>query len=42
MLKMWSGGTPEQVSVIGLMMMGLVLVFRWVQLVLIKKRISTL
>ena len=42
MLKMWTGGKPEEVSVIGLMMLILVLVFRWVQLKVIKKRISTL
>jgi iron(III) transport system permease protein len=42
MLKMWTAGKPEQVSVIGLLMLVLVLVFRWVQLSFIKKRISTL
>ncbi len=42
MLKMWVGGRPEEVSVIGLVMLVLVLVFRWVQLKFIKKRISTL
>ncbi len=42
MLRMWSGGKPEQVSVIGLFMLVLVLVFRWIQLSLIKRRISTL
>ncbi|MEN9763069.1 MAG: hypothetical protein RI906_2895 [Pseudomonadota bacterium] len=42
MLKMWSGGKPEEVSVIGLFMMVLVLVFRWLQTVLIRRRISTL
>jgi iron(III) transport system permease protein len=42
MLRMWSGGKPEEVSVIGLMMLALVLLFRWVQLRLIKRRISTL
>lgn len=42
MLRMWTGGNPEEVSVIGLMMLVLVLVFRWVQLRLIRKRISTL
>ncbi len=42
MLKMWTAGKPEEVSVIGLMMLVLVLVFRWVQLRFIKKRISTL
>ena len=40
MLKMWSGGKPEEVSVIALFMLGLVLVFRWVQLNVVNKRIS--
>jgi iron(III) transport system permease protein len=42
MLKMWVGGKPEEVSVVGLLMLVMVLLFRWVQLGLIKKRISTL
>lgn len=42
MLKMWNGGKPEDVSVIGLVMLALVLLFRWVQLRFIKRRISTL
>jgi iron(III) transport system permease protein len=42
MLKMWVSGKPEEVSVIGLLMLVLVLVFRWVQLRVIKRRISTL
>jgi iron(III) transport system permease protein len=42
MLKMWSGGKPEDVSVIGLLMLALVLVFRWVQLRFIKTKFSTL
>src|SRR5215831_1648960 len=42
MLKMWVGGKPEEVSVIGLVMLVLVLLFRWVQLKFIKRRISTL
>ncbi len=42
MLKMWTGGKPEEVSVIGLLMLVLVLMFRWVQLRFVKKRISTL
>jgi iron(III) transport system permease protein len=42
MLKMWNGGKPEDVSVIGLVMLVMVLVFRWVQLRFIKRRISTL
>ena len=40
MLKMWSGGKPEEVSVIALLMLGLVLVFRWVQINIVNKRIS--
>ena len=32
MLKMWVSGKPEEVSVIGLVMLVLVLLFRWVQL----------
>jgi len=42
LLKLWANGQAEQVSVIGLMMMFLVIFFRWVQLKLIKARISTL
>jgi iron(III) transport system permease protein len=42
MLKLWNSGKPETVSVIGLVMLVLVLVFRWVQLRFIKQRISTL
>jgi iron(III) transport system permease protein len=42
LVKRWVNGLAEEVSVIGLMMMVLVIVFRWVQLVLIKRRISTL
>jgi iron(III) transport system permease protein len=42
MLKMWLSGRPEEVSVIGLVMLILVLAFRWAQLRFIKKRISTL
>ena len=42
LLRMWANGQAEAVSVIGLMMMLLVFVFRWVQLQLIKRYISTL
>ncbi len=42
MLKMWVGGKPEQVSVVGLLMLAMVLAFRWLQLRFIKRRISTL
>ncbi len=41
LLKLWVNGNAEQVSVIGLMMMVLVLLFRWVQLKVIRARIST-
>jgi len=42
LLKLWANGNAEQVSVIGLLMMVLVILFRWVQLKVIKARISTL
>ncbi|MGK9050597.1 iron ABC transporter permease [Neorhizobium petrolearium] len=42
LLKLWANGNAEQVSVIGLMMMLLVILFRWVQLRFIKARISKL
>jgi iron(III) transport system permease protein len=42
LLRMWENGQAETVSVIGLMMMLLVFLFRWVQLRLIKRYISTL
>ncbi len=42
LVKRWVNGLAEEVSVIGLMMMALVIVFRWVQLVVIKRHISTL
>jgi iron(III) transport system permease protein len=42
LLKLWANGNAEQVSVIGLLMMFLVILFRWVQLRIIKARISTL
>ena len=42
LLKLWVNGNAEQVSVIGLMMMLLVILFRWVQLKFIQTRISTL
>jgi len=42
LMKLWANGNAEQVSVIGLMMMLLVIVFRWVQLSFIKARISKL
>jgi len=42
LLKLWSNGKAEEVSVIGLFMMLLVILFRYVHLQLIKRRISTL
>ena len=42
LLKLWANGNAEQVSVIGLMMMVMVILFRWVQLRVIKTRISAL
>jgi len=42
LLKMWMNGEAEQVSVVGLMMMLLVVFFRWVQLRVIGDRIGTL
>jgi iron(III) transport system permease protein len=42
LLKLWSNGQAEQVSVVGIFMMALVVLFRWVQLKVIKTRISTL
>lgn len=42
LLRMWENGQAETVSVIGLMMMLLVFLFRWVQLRLIKRYISNL
>jgi iron(III) transport system permease protein len=42
LLKLWTNGRAEEVSVIGLFMMLLVIVFRWLHLQFIKRRISTL
>ena len=42
LLKLWSAGNAEQVSVIGLLMMMLVILFRWVQISLLNSRISKL
>jgi len=42
LLKLWANGSAEQVSVIGLIMMAMVIVFRWVQLKVIKSRINAL
>jgi iron(III) transport system permease protein len=42
MVRMWTDGAPEKVTVLGLLMMLLVFVFRWVQLVVIKRRFGAL
>jgi iron(III) transport system permease protein len=42
LLKMWTNGNPEQVSVIGIFMMLLVIMFRLVQLKIINKHINTM
>jgi iron(III) transport system permease protein len=42
MLRMWTDGRAEQVTVIGLLMMLLVFLFRWIQLIFIRRRISIL
>jgi iron(III) transport system permease protein len=41
-MRMWMDGKAEEVSVIGLLMLLLVLLFRFIELRLIKRRISTL
>ena len=42
MLRLWIDGKAEQVSVIGLLMVVLVLLFRFVELRLLKHRITAL
>jgi iron(III) transport system permease protein len=42
MLNLWAAGRQEEVMVIGLLTMLLVFVFRWVQLIFIKRHISSL
>jgi iron(III) transport system permease protein len=42
LLKLWANGNAEQVSVIGLIMMLMVILFRWVQLRVMKTHISAL
>ena len=42
LLKLWANGSAEQVSVIGLIMMAMVILFRWVQLRVIKRWIGAL
>ncbi|WP_407160558.1 ABC transporter permease [Bradyrhizobium sp. STM 3557] len=40
LLKLWANGNAEQVSVIGLLMMLLVILFRWLQLKLLKRAVT--
>jgi iron(III) transport system permease protein len=42
MVRMWTDGAAEKVSVLGLLMMLLVFLFRWVQLVVVRRRIGAL
>lgn len=42
LLKLWTNGKAEQVCVIGLLMLLPVILFRWVHLLHIKRRRSTL
>jgi iron(III) transport system permease protein len=42
LLKLWANGNAEQVSVIGLIMMIMVIVFRWVQLRVIRKWVGAM
>jgi iron(III) transport system permease protein len=42
LLKMWAAGKAEEVSVIGLFMVLLVILFRWIQLRVIRKRLSVI
>ena len=41
LMKLWTDGRVEEVSVLGLMVMLLVFVFRWVQLALLRRRGAT-
>jgi iron(III) transport system permease protein len=41
LVRMWANGQAEQVSVIGLMMMMMVVMFRWVQLRFMNKKMMT-
>lgn len=40
MLQMWTGGNPEEVSVIGLILVALVLLFRFVELRVLRRRLA--
>ena len=42
LMKLWANGLAEQVSVIGLMMMALVIAFRWLQLRVLKKHMNVM
>ena len=41
LLRLWTNGLAEQVSVIGLLMILLVILFRWVQLRVMRRRVGT-
>jgi iron(III) transport system permease protein len=40
--KLWTNGQAEQVSVIGLMLIGLVIIFRWIQIQFLNRQISAI
>ncbi len=42
LMKLWANGLAEQVSVIGLLMMLLVILFRWVQIKILQRYVTTL
>ncbi|MFO1117215.1 MAG: iron ABC transporter permease [Beijerinckiaceae bacterium] len=42
LLKLWANGNAEQVSVIGLIMMALVILFRWAQIKFLNARVGAL
>jgi iron(III) transport system permease protein len=42
LMKLWANGLAEQVSVIGLLMMLLVIAFRWIQLRILKRYVTAL
>ncbi len=40
--KLWTNGQAEQVSVVGLMLIGLVIIFRWIQIQFLNRQISAI
>ena len=40
--KLWTNGQPEEVSVVGLMLVLLVILFRWVQIRFLNRQISAI